>query len=137
MVSVVMASSCEGIFNGIYDEPGESAPQSMAGRIYMDATSWTDWYYVDFDSLLMLSEEGDTAALYRMQTEFQAYPIPDSTATERQKADSLHAPGIYTYWFDVFDKGISNNKFSSFRPTAQQPEPAHWKIGRASCRERV
>lgn len=128
IATVIMASSCEGILNGIYDEPAESAPQSMAGRIYMDATSWTDWYYIDFDSLLMLSEGGDTAALYRMQTKFQAYPIPDSTTTERQKADSLHAPGIYTYWFDVFDKGLEVNEMRSYRPTASQAEPPSWSI---------
>lgn len=128
LCTLMLCTSCEGIFNGIYDEPGSTAPKAVAGRIYMDATSWTDWYYIDFDSLLSYSESGDTTSLLRMQTHFQAYPIPDADSKQLSKPDSVGAPGIYTYWFDVFDKGLEVNKFHAYRSTALQQEPPSWSI---------
>lgn len=57
------ATSCNGIFDGIYDEPPtsesvdtgfvQSPAGNTAGRIYFDATSYTDWVYLDFTSLTM------------------------------------------------------------------------------------
>ncbi|MDD5862338.1 MAG: HmuY family protein [Prevotella sp.] len=127
---LLLTVSCEGVMGGLYDDAdnNDNNTAATAGTLYMDATDWSQWYYVDFDSLAMIAESGDDAALQKAQTTFTAYAIPDSTTTERTAPDSLHQPGIYTYWFDVFDKGLSNNKFSSFRPTVKQPEPAHWTI---------
>ncbi|MDD6553780.1 MAG: HmuY family protein [Prevotellaceae bacterium] len=127
---LLLTASCEGVMGGLYDKNSDDSNTvaATAGTLYMDATDWTKWYYVDFDSLATIAANGDAEALQKAQTTFMGYAIPDSTATERNAADSLHQPGIYTYWFDVFDKGISNNKFSSFRPTAPQSAPASWTI---------
>ena len=48
-LGLMMLTSCNGIFDDIYDKPEEIVPAK--GQIVMDATSWTDWYYVDLDRL--------------------------------------------------------------------------------------
>lgn len=46
-LGLMMLTACNGIFDDIYDKPEEIVPAK--GQIVMDATSWTDWYYVDLD----------------------------------------------------------------------------------------
>ena len=77
-LGMLMLTACNGIFDDIYDEPEEIVPAK--GQIVMNATSWTDWYYIDLPHLQKLTEAGDEAALLKAQTEFEAYPIP-MTAT--------------------------------------------------------
>jgi len=120
---LVVASACNGVLDGIYDRPNNSMPV-MQGQLYMDATDWNRWYYVDFDSLAQHIAHGDSTALLKAQTTFVAYPVP--TARAESSADG-HA-GIYTYWFDVFGKGIASNEQRAFMPTASQAEPPSWSI---------
>ena len=54
-------SSCDGIFSDIYDNPQQTdvpeygfiapATQTVPGTIYIDATSYTDWVYIDFSTM--------------------------------------------------------------------------------------
>ncbi len=120
---LVMTTACNGMFGDIYDEPSGNVTVTQ-GQLYINATSWQNWYYVDFDSLAQYVENGDTAGLIKAQTQFTAYPIP-TTLTSAQTDD---VTGIYTYWFDVFGKGLSNNEQRSFTATDRQPEPASWSI---------
>ena len=69
-LGLMMLTACNGIFDDIYDKPEEIVPAK--GQIVMDATSWTDWYYVDLDRLHQLATSGDEAALLKAQTEFEA-----------------------------------------------------------------
>ena len=71
-MGVVALTACNGLFDDIYDKPQEIAPAK--GQIVMDATSWTNWYYVDLNRLHQLTVEGDEEALFKAQTEFEAYP---------------------------------------------------------------
>ena len=48
-VGILMLTSCNGIFDDIYDQPKEIVPAK--GQLLIDATSWTDWYYVDLNLL--------------------------------------------------------------------------------------
>lgn len=73
-INILMLSSCNGIFDEIYDQPKEIVPAK--GQLVIDATSWADWYYVDLDKLHQLTINGDEEALLKAQTEFAAYPIP-------------------------------------------------------------
>lgn len=45
-VSVALLSACTGIADGIYDEPPATEP-TRKGQIMVDATSRTDWHYID------------------------------------------------------------------------------------------
>lgn len=137
-LGLMMLTACNGIFDDIYDKPEEIVPAK--GQIVMDATSWTDWYYVDLDRLHQLATSGDEAALLKAQTEFEAYPIPmqatgdrvDTPTTADEGKDGKviatqgKKAGQYMYWFDVFGVGIKNNTFSYFEPTAGQTTPENW-----------
>lgn len=112
-------AACNGIFDDIYDSPAAATPAK--GQLIIDATSWTDWYYVDLKALHRLAESGDTAALEAAQTEFAAYPIPmELTGEDDGKT------GQYMYWFDVFGEGIKKSEFRKFTPTDRQTEPEEW-----------
>ncbi len=131
-VGILMLTACNGIFDGIYDQPSETIIPAE-GQIVVDATSWTDWYYVDLNRLHQLSEAGDSAAMLKAQTEFTAYPIPmeatgekDETAEGHSAATQGQKAGQYMYWFDVFGEGIKNNSFTYYTPTAEQTAPDSW-----------
>ncbi len=130
-LGVLALTACNGIFDGIYDNPVDTLPPS--GQLVIDATSWENWYYVDLAQLRRLQQSGDSAALVKAQTEFEAYPIPMDSIGSKDETESGHAaatatkkPGQYMYWFDVWGVGYKNNHFVSFTPTAAQPEPASW-----------
>ena len=132
-LGMLMLTACNGIFDDIYDEPEEIVPAK--GQIVMNATSWTDWYYVDLPKLQKLTEAGDEAALLKAQTEFEAYPIPMTETGERDESEAGHAAatagrkaGQYMYWFDVFGEGIRKNTFTYFVPTAEQGAPSDWTL---------
>ena len=117
-----LAVSCDGVFGGIYDEDKDSSTEVKAGQLYINATSWNDWYYIDLDSLEELIDKGDAAALQQAQTNFTPWPIPQTEDKEAMRDSS----GMYTYWFDIFGKGMSNYERRGYKPTAPQPEPEHW-----------
>ena len=134
-VVIMLLTACEGLFEGIYDQPPtESKPTNpteaqtdsdsisgqvtvtIEGSLYIDASSWENWYYVDFKAM------ADSVAARRNQ-DFTpiAYPIPTTLTGE-----SDGKTGIYTYWFDVWNQGLSVNERRHFEATDPQPEPANW-----------
>lgn len=123
-----LLSACSGLFDGIYDDAvdngqdptpvvdTDSTKTVISGQLYIDATSWTDWYYVDLKAM------ADSAAQGKMNSvTIASYPIP---MTLTGKSDDKS--GIYTYWYDVFGKGITVNEYRSFVATDVQQEPEHW-----------
>lgn len=124
-VCISLLTACNGVFDDIYDKPQTVVP--VKGQLIVDATSWTDWYYVDLPRLHRLSVEGDDEALLKAQTEYQAYPIPMSPSDNADSGEGVeHKGGQYMYWFDVFGEGITKNEFRRFTPTGVQPEPDTW-----------
>ena len=114
-------TACNGILGGIYDEQPDKTVVAP-GTLYMDASSWTDWYYVDLDSLSALQAAGDSIALHRAQTHFASFPVP--MAEESGDGQT----GIYAYWFDVFGQGIKHNEKREFKSTARQQDPPSWSF---------
>ena len=102
-------SACHGILDDIYDDPSNDVTLKE-GQLYVDASSWTEWYYID---LLDTNKEWVSMSI---PTEKLPTLSPQPSALNPQ-------PGIYTYWYDVFGAGLSNHEFQSFTPTAEQPEP--------------
>ena len=92
-------TACNGIAGGLYDEPKEDNPAGNANQLRVDATSWTDWYYIDFDSLATLAaaveanptDDAVAAALHRAQTTFTPWPIPTEAVSSSAKADAATA----------------------------------------------
>lgn len=120
---MMMLTACNGIFDDIYDTPAAVTPSK--GQLTIDATSWTDWYYVDLPALQRLSAEGDEEALLKAQTDFTPYPIPMTLSAATPSGGKT---GQYMYWFDVFGEGITKNEYREFTPTDAQPEPAEWSF---------
>ena len=115
-------AACHGILDDLYDQP-EAEVVPAKGQLLIDATSWTDWYYVDLKQLQQLSAEGKEDDLRKAQTEWTPYPIPMSLT-----GDTDGRSGQYLYWFDVFGAGLSRNEFRSFVPCDPQPEPDAWSF---------
>lgn len=107
----VVLSSCEGLFDAMYDPEVEASE----GQVYVDASSWTDWYYLDLHALL------DSAQVHFTE----AYPIPLDTVPADQWDGQT---GIYTFWYDVYGEGTSSCRYDSHYPSATQPEPERWDI---------
>ena len=64
-MNIIMLTACNGIFDDIYDQPKEIVPAK--GQMVINATSWTDWYYVDLNELHQLTINGDEEALLKAQ----------------------------------------------------------------------
>lgn len=110
------------MFEELYDTPTESI-DIREGQLYVDASSWLHWYYLDFNTANRNFAEGGTSSA------FVRYEIPTEALNHSANPTSTtNCTGIYTYWYDVFGTGLSNHEFRSFTPTTSQPEPASWHI---------
>lgn len=118
--SVIALQSCTGILSSVYDEPDEEQRRSVAGQLYLDASDWTEWHYIDVPAL---TEALAADPEYDVDSAWNTYSIP-----MEETPNDNHEWGIYTYWYDVFGAGISVYEFRSFYPTAAQPEPDNWTI---------
>jgi hypothetical protein len=125
IVSLLLFSACTGLFDGIYDEPEglkqhtiEEEGNSVSGTLYIDASDWKEWFYIDLPGLA--NPQTRQQAVEQIQ---KTYPIPMSLTGE---SDSK--TGIYTYWFDVWGKGLSVNEFREFTPTDAQTAPETWSL---------
>lgn len=116
--AVLLLSACTGLFDGIYDEPEETKPPTVDGSLYIDASDWGNWYYIDLKALV--ADDTRQQALADME---RPYPIPTTRSGETDGKT-----GMYTYWFDVWGVGISVNERRDFMPTDIQEEPAEWSI---------
>lgn len=140
LISLLLLSACNGIDLGVYDvdevtvtSQTESTPvvvvvkdSIVTGEIYIDASSDTSWYYIDLHAI-----HDEIVDSGKITETFPAYSIP-LEATDNWDGKS----GIFFYWYDVFNKGVSVHHksddtqyktygFSDIH-TAPQPEPASW-----------
>ena len=120
--AIVLLPSCEGILPSVYDEPATNEVHTVDGRLYIDASDWLTWHYIDFDAL---ADSVGRNPLYNTSGAWVEKPIPTDVTADATDGDRT---GIYTYWYDVFGAGISNYEFRSFAPTASQPEPERWSF---------
>lgn len=114
-------SGCDGIFSGIYDAPADAPVETVAGNLYIDASDWTEWHYLDLPKIAAAVTADPN---FNTSSAWVTLPIPvETTETETEQGC-----GIYTYWYDVFGAGIGVNEFRSFYPTATQQTPDNWTI---------
>ena len=115
--AAILLTGCSGLFSGVYDEPepdGDVATE--AGTLYIDASSWTEWHYIDLPKVASKNGPG-----YNPSEAWETYNIPTQAVEEKEGKR-----GIYTYWFDVFGQGIGKSELRGFMPTAGQAEPQSW-----------
>lgn len=129
-------TSCEGAFDWVYDDLAEKEvlpdvePEiketSVIGQFYVDASDWKMWYYLDLPKAI---ESIRKDASHSISEDIVALPIPfEPTGDSETERGDHKRDGQYTYYFDVFNEGITKNHFSSFLPTSAQPEPEQWTI---------
>lgn len=126
---LALTASCEGILGGVYDnEPEAPEPVTGPGTLYVDASDWTRWYYID---LVEVVEKSAADPQYNTSESWKSFPIPGASDADGKTTDVRPAPGtpgIYTYWYDVFGQGTSVNEFRTFMPTGPQPAPERWSL---------
>ena len=123
LLTVVMLSGCEGIFNGVYDEPESDTTSTADGHLYINASKWQEWHYIDLRNVaerVSACTDFDTSSLW------QTIEIPILKTSEETFEGNNEKVGIYTYWYDVFGEGISNQEYMGFTPTQPQAEPEQW-----------
>ena len=119
-IAIVSLNGCTGIFESIYDKPDNSPDSPSAGQLYVDASDWGKWHYIDIQAV---ADSSLNNPQYDPNDAWISFDIPKGKTTE---SDNRY--GIYTYWYDVFSEGIKVNEFRSFQPTSRQQEPENWTI---------
>lgn len=123
LLSAAMLSGCEGIFNGVYDEPETETRSTTDGHLYIDASNWREWHYIDLNAVagqVSANTDFNTSSLW------ETFEIPTFVSSEEITEGNNEKAGIYTYWYDVFGEGISKQEYIGFTPSASQPEPDDW-----------
>lgn len=130
--AMLSLSACKDVFDNLYDDPVENMPTTQ-NQMYVDASSWTDWYYIDLNAV----RDSITRDAHYVPTKaWKKYAIPRNTNADTNDQQNVNpsspegseAVGIYTYWYDVFGEGLSNYRYQGFQPTEPQPEPTHWSF---------
>lgn len=105
LVVPLLLAGCEGILDGLYDEPQPIVARE--GQIVVDASDWSTWHYIDINR----------------PDSIQSHPIPTILTGETDGKS-----GQYLYWFDVWGEGIRKNEFREFTPCDAQCDPEEWAI---------
>lgn len=128
----VLYCSCDGLFDGLYDEIPESdnseavvAGDTIQGSLYLEANPWDEWFYIDFHAIrealtaARKGEEMDSSCFV-----FEPYKVPMSLTGEWDGQSR-----ICTYRFRVLTGGgLEDNEFVSEVPCDPQPEPETWDL---------
>ena len=123
LLTAVMLSGCEGIFNGVYDEPDSETRSTTDGHLYIEASDWQKWHYID---LKAVAEQVSASSDFNTSSLWQTMEIPTPGKSDETIESNNENAGIYTYWYDVFGEGISNREYMGFTPAESQPEPEKW-----------
>ncbi|MGM9870988.1 MAG: HmuY family protein [Muribaculaceae bacterium] len=116
-----LCTACNGIFGGVYDEPQLQPDTTVSGELYIDASDWQQWHYIDLRAVAAASAANPG---YNPSSAWVTMPVPTEELSGSQTGDC----GIYTYWYDVLGQGISVREFRSKYPTLCQNEPDVWTI---------
>ena len=73
--AAIVLPACEGIFSGVYDEPVDDKSQISSGQLYIDASDWLEWHYMDLHAI-----SADGVAVDNPSDLWETYRIPTATA---------------------------------------------------------
>lgn len=124
--AILSLSACKDVFNNLYDDEHQEVVLKE-GQLYIDASSWTDWHYINLNATKDNVVKVGIPVEPLTSEDAESSEDLDNSEPSANSEDS-HPSGIYTYWYDVFDKGLANHKYHSFTPTAPQPDPKNWHI---------
>lgn len=146
--------SCNGLFEGIYDEPVAASEfgftkveqATSSGTIYIDATSYTKWTYIDFDTYsidtTLIAEDGSESgevmegwdlAVHRYDTKTNGGSVLE---TEYTSLDEFRVSGripegeyvgdIWTEDRITIDMSQMMNGVILYAPSWYNPELSKW-----------
>lgn len=146
--------SCNGLFEGIYDEPVAASEfgftkveqATSSGTIYIDATSYTKWTYIDFDTYsidtTLIAEDGSESgevmegwdlAVHRYDTKSNGGSVLE---TEYTSLDEFRASGripegeyVEDIWTEdriTIDMSQMMNGVILYAPSWFNPELSKW-----------
>ena len=90
MAMAVVLTGCEGVFGGIYDEPDNSGEVTVNGTLYVDASDWAQWHYLD---LHQLADSVAADSTYNTSQAWRTFDIPTEPIAAPVPGDRN---GIYT-----------------------------------------
>lgn len=128
---MLLVTSCEGVFDGLYDTPVAAASSAsivgntVEGTLYIDASKWNEWHYIDLPTL---NSHVMKDASYDLNSDWRTYPIPmPEEGTPGEDVTGHQRPGQYMYWFNgTIGQTVKEHEFRYFTPAAEQPAPASW-----------
>ena len=123
LLTAVMLTGCEGILEGIYDEPETDTRATTEGHLYIDASNWHEWHYIDLKEVAGRVSECDD---FNTSSLWKTMEIPTLETSEEPLVSNSEKAGIYYYWYDVFGEGISKSEYRGFISTPPQSEPEKW-----------
>lgn len=146
--------SCNGLFEGIYDEPVAASEfgftkveqATSSGTIYIDATSYTKWTYIDFDTYsidtTLIAEDGSESgnvmegwdlAVHRYDTKTNGGSVLE---TEYTSLDEFRVSGripegeyVEDIWTEdriTIDMSQMMNGVILYAPSWYNPELSKW-----------
>lgn len=146
--------SCNGLFEGIYDEPvavsefgfTKVEQATSSGTIYIDATSYTKWTYIDFDTYsidtMLIAEDGSESgevmegwdlAVHRYDTKTNGGSVLE---TEYTSLDEFRVSGripegeyVEDIWTEdriTIDMSQMMNGVILYAPSWYNPELSKW-----------
>lgn len=146
--------SCNGLFAGIYDEPVAASEfgftkveqATSSGTIYIDATSYTKWTYIDFDTYsidtTLIAEDGSESgevmegwdlAVHRYDTKTNGGSVLE---TEYTSLDEFRVSGripegeyVEDIWTEdriTIDMSQMMNGVILYAPSWYNPELSKW-----------
>lgn len=144
--------SCDGILEDIYDQPAENSQlelgfnrvdlQQHSGTIYVDATSYMQWNYIDLHERTVRTADIDTLApkpyegewdlaihRYDCKTNGGSALETDFTSLEAFRRQGQWPEGIYTADVDsqvIVDMSNMMNNYVSYQPSPLNPVIGQW-----------
>jgi len=129
LLLAVMLTSCEGLFDSIYDEPSSGgsdvvlADDTISGTLYIEANEWDEWFYVDLHAIRdAITKANEGEVMDSTCLTFEPYKVPMTLTGEWDGSTK-----IYTYLFRVLTgQGLDDYDLQSSIEADAQPEPASW-----------
>ncbi|MCM1077501.1 MAG: HmuY family protein [Bacteroides sp.] len=148
--AMTLLTACDGILGGIYDEPAteaisdygfiSAATATEPGKIYIDATDYTKWVYIDFTSRRVETVDvNDPApdnwaiAVHRYDTKTNNDSVIETGATGFSSIGTMVVPDLSNFVSDtwttttiVTDMSTMMDGYLSYAESFYNPELSKW-----------
>lgn len=149
-MAMLISTGCNGILGNIYDEPSDTtvdgygfvtpATVTDPGIIYIDATDYAKWTYIDFRSLTATSldvnaEAPETwdMAIHRYDAKTNGATVAETEATGFRMLEGMAAPSAGSYVADtwttatiVTDMSTMADGYLGYSESFYNPELSKW-----------